>query len=95
MATRRITRFPDPASAPFGAATATTVVDEETGASGTTFADTTGMWCGCAVGYTEQGSSASSKPPDEDESADGESSAAALPPSPGQGHRRRSDVPGT
>jgi hypothetical protein len=46
-----VEHFDDPATAPFGAATATTITDEETGAFGTTYADEDDAWIGCAIGW--------------------------------------------
>ncbi len=48
-----VEHFDDPAKAPFGAASATTVTDEETGTFGTTYADEDGAWIGCAIGYAD------------------------------------------
>jgi len=47
-----VEHFDDPATAPFGAASATTVTDEE-GAFGTTYADEDGAWTACAIGCAD------------------------------------------
>jgi predicted DNA-binding transcriptional regulator AlpA len=53
-ATMTVEHFDDPASAPFGAATAITVTEPD-GGVGVSYANAAGQWVGCAIGHTHPG----------------------------------------